>query len=160
MLDELTNYYDHMQCVVNRAVIPLPRPNTFAGLMELYESNYIKIKKLCYNFNELHEYSFSKVDKGMDLHLFVLERNKYTITLKLTYYFSNMPDSPQDYPNVIVRVYFDAMQAEVLRRVSRRPTDNNRLSRNLDKKWRDNRFLFKWLSFCLHQGHEFVPVSA
>lgn len=148
-----------MQCVVNRAVIPLPRPNTFAGLMELYESNYIKIKRLCCNFNELHEYSLSQVERGLDLHLFVLERNKYTVTLKLTYYFSNLPEQPQDYPNVIVRVYFDAMQAEVLRRVTRRPGNESRLANHtLSKKWRDNRFLFKWLSFCLHQGHEFAPV--
>ena len=147
-----------MQCVINRAVIPLPRPNTFAGLMELYESNYIKIKKLCCNFNEIHEYSLSQVEKGLDLHLFVLERNKYTVTLKLTYYFSDLLDHPQDFPNVIVRVYFDAMQAEVLRRVARCPRDENRANRNLRKKWQDNRFLFKWLSFCLHQGHEFAPV--
>ncbi len=149
-----------MQCVTRQAVIPLPRPNTFAGLMELYESNYIKIKKLCGNFNKLHDYSFSQVERGMDLHLRVLERNKYTVTINLTYAFAHSSaHEPREYPNVIIRVYFDAMQAEVLRRVTRPRVSRSDPPSHLYSKWRDNRFLFKWLSFCLHQGHGFLPVQ-
>ena len=149
-----------MQVVCKQSVIPLPRPNTFAGLMELYESNYIKIKKLCNNFNKLDEYSISKVAKGLDLHLYVLERSKYTITIKLTYIFADLLDEPKDFPNVVIRIYFDAMQAEVLHRVSRSSLNKYLYSSHLCNKWRDNRFLFKWLSFCLHQGHGFVADQA
>ncbi len=149
-----------MQVVCKQSVIPLPRPNTFAGLMELYETNYIKIKKLCSNFNKLGEYSISQIEKGLDLHLYVLERNKYTITIKLTYIFTDLPDEPKDFPNVVIRVYFDAMQAEVLHRVSRSSPSKYLYSSQLCSKWRDNRFLFKWLSFCLHQGHGFLPNEA
>ena len=151
-----------MRCVTGTPVMPLPRPNTFAGLMELYESNYIKIRRLCDNFKVLGDYSISKIDHGMDLHLIVMERTKYTVTINLSYKFSkqqNMTDL-NDYPNVMVRVYFDAMQAEVLHRVSkpRLHAVNSKFTMDpgwLHNKWADNRFLFKWLSFCLHQGHQF-----
>ncbi len=144
-----------MQVITKPSVIPLPRPNTFAGLMELYESNYIKIKKLCGNFNNLDEYSISTIDKGLTLHLRVVERNKYTITINLTYQFSPQSEKPRNFPNLLVRVYFDAMQAEVLQRVSRNPGAQTYPTGHLRNKWRDNRFLFKWLTFCLHQGHNF-----
>ena len=144
-----------MQVISKQSVIPLPRPNTFAGLMELYESNYIKIKKLCGNFNVLDEYSVSKIRKGLDLHMRVIERNKYTITINLTYMFSSCSEQPRNYPNVIVRIYFDAMQAEVLQRVTRLKDERTINAGHLRNKWRDNRFLFKWLTFCLRQGHDF-----
>lgn len=146
-----------MQVLTKQSVIPLPRPNTFAGLMELYESNYIKIKKLCGDFNKLDEYSVSTIDKGLDLHMRVIERNKYTVTINLSYIFSSSVEKPRNYPNLLVRVYFDAMQAEVLQRVTRSKRVQSEPSGHLRNKWRDNRFLFKWLSFCLHQGHDFGP---
>lgn len=144
-----------MQVLTKQSVIPLPRPNTFAGLMELYESNYIKIKKLCGNFNNLDEYAISNIDKGLDLHIRIVERNKYTITLNLTYQFSHLSEKPRNFPNLLVRVYFDAMQAEVLQRETRSTALKTFPAGHLRNKWRDNRFLFKWLTFCLHQGHSF-----
>ena len=151
-----------MRCVSRIPVIPLPKPNTFAGLMELYESNYIKIRRLCNNIKVLSDYSVSKIDHGMDLHCTVMERTKYTVTINLSYHFSasrGITDL-KHYPNVMVRIYFDAMQAEVLQRVSK-PRQSSSCSNfatnsgGLCNKWADNRFLFKWLSFCLHQGHQF-----
>ena len=144
-----------MQCSCKTAQIPLPRPNTFAGLMELYETNYIKIKKLCGDFNKLHENNISTVTAGMDLHLRIVEKTKYTVTLYLTYHFTQSdPTEIDEYPGTLVRVYFDAMQAEVLRKVSKvhaKPSN----SFDLYSKWRNNRFLFKWLSYSLRQGHDF-----
>ena len=29
----------------------------------------------------------------------------------------------------------------------------------VEQKWRMNRFLFKWLGYCLHQGHYFQPMQ-
>jgi uncharacterized protein YqiB (DUF1249 family) len=145
-----------MRCFTNYARIPHPDPNTFAGLMEVYENNYIKLKKLCGNFNVLHDYSYSSVSKALDLHLHVIERTKYTITLNLTYRFIEHSDNkPKDLPNLLIRVYFDAMQAEVLHREVKRALTNLPKDSRLRKKWKDNRFLDKWLSFCIAQGHVF-----
>ncbi|MFK7794262.1 MAG: DUF1249 domain-containing protein [Gammaproteobacteria bacterium] len=145
-----------MRCATKFARIPHPDPNTFAGLMEVYENNYIKLKRLCGNFNVLHEYSFSRVHQALDLHLHVIERTKYTITLNLTYRFTDQQDNKsKDLPNLLIRVYFDAMQAEVLHREMKRTTNNLDKDSRLRNKWKDNRFLYKWLSFCIAQGHVF-----
>ena len=145
-----------MRCSTKFARIPHPDPNTFAGLMEVYENNYIKLRKLCGNFNVLHEYSYSRVSQALDLHLRVIERTKYTITLNLTYRFLEQRDNePKDAPNLLIRVYFDAMQAEVLHRDIRQASQNLSKDSWLRNKWKDNRFLYKWLSFCVAQGHVF-----
>lgn len=145
-----------MRCSTNFARIPHPDPNTFAGLMEVYENNYIKLRKLCGNFDILHEYSYSRVSKALDLHLQVIERTKYTITLNLTYRFIEHNDNQsKDLPNLQIRVYFDAMQAEVLHREMRRASTDSPKDSRLRNKWKDNRFLYKWLSFCIAQGHVF-----
>ena len=140
----------------NFARIPHPDPNTFAGLMEIYENNYIKLRRLCGNFNVLDEYSFSRVSKALDLHLQIIERTKYTITLNLTYRFADQNDNKsKDLPNLLIRVYFDAMQAEVLHREIKRAASHPLTGSRLRNKWKDNRFLYKWLSFCIAQGHVF-----
>ena len=145
-----------MRYPTNFARIPHPDPNTFAGLMEVYENNYIKLRKLCGNFNVLHEYSYSRVSKALDLHLHVVERTKYTITLNLTYRFIEHNDNKsKNVPNLLIKVYFDAMQAEVLHREMKRASTNLPKDSRLRNKWKDNRFLYKWLSFCIAQGHVF-----
>ena len=145
-----------MRCSNNFARIPHPDPNTFAGLMEIYENNYIKLRKLCGNFNVLDEYSYSRVNNALDLHLQVVERTKYTITLNLTYRFAEQKSNQiKDLPNLLIRVYFDAMQAEVLQRESKKSQITPSKPSRLSNKWKDNRFLYKWLSFCIAQGHVF-----
>ena len=146
-----------MHCVIKSARIPQPKPNTFAGLMEMYEHNYIKLRKLCGNFNYLHDKKCSQIDNGLDLHLEVVERTKYTITLNLTYKFiKKVKNRPRVLPNLYIRVYFDAMQAEVLHRDMSNYPNNCQKLKNLSNKWKDNRFLYKWLNFCIAQGHSFV----
>ena len=145
-----------MRCSTNFARIPHPDPNTFAGLMEVYENNYIKLRKLCGNFDVLHEYSYSRVSKALDLHLQVVERTKYTITLNLAYRLTSSAEcKSKELPNLLIRVYFDAMQAEVLQTVVKRAPTNLTIESRLRNKWKDNRFLYKWLSFCIGQGHAF-----
>ncbi len=145
-----------MHCFASHAKIHHPDPNTFAGLMENYENNYIKLIKLCGNFDNLHEYSFSRISNALDLHLHVIERTKYTITLNLTYRLIEYDDSkPKDVPNMLIRVYFDAMQAEVLHRETKRASISEINDSHLRNKWKDNRFLYKWLYFFIAQGHVF-----
>ena len=149
-----------MQCVTKCARIPKPNPNTFAGLMEMYEHNYIKLKRLCGNFNKLPEYACSQINNGLDLHIEVVERTKYTTTLNLTYKFSKKINNETRFlPNLYIRVYFDAMQAEVLHREAKYQSHKTQSAQYIGNKWRDNRFLFKWLSFCIAQGHSFDRKS-
>lgn len=49
--------------------IPMPEPETFAGLMEIYETNYINIRRLCGNLSLLDAWVISQVKTGLDLHL-------------------------------------------------------------------------------------------
>lgn len=144
-----------MHCSVRHARIPRPKPNTFAGLMEIYEHNYIKLRKLCGDINKLPEYRCSRIDNALDLHIKVVERTKYTTTLNLTYKFTKASRRrPRILPNIFIKVYFDAMQAEVLHREFKDISTRYEAKR-LGNKWRDNRFLYKWLSYCIAQGHTF-----
>ena len=134
----------------------MPEPETFAGLMEIYETNYINIRRLCGNLSLLDAWVISQVKTGLDLHLKILERAKYTLTVKLTYQFNHVNSQRIDeYPDLVVRIYYDAKQAEVLTNQTRKTGKNAHLS----SKWYDNRFLYKWLNYCLEQGHRFERLE-
>lgn len=142
------------------SILATPVPNSFAGLMEMYEANYIRIRKLCGTKKNLPPVAVSRIAMGMDLYLQVLENTKYTSTLVLTYYFTEPDLGFLAYPNLKVRIYYDALQAEVMSQTYRRYNPdfqafNHALNPSLLKKWRMNRFLYKWLSFCSRQGHSF-----
>ncbi len=141
-------------------ILTPPVPNSFAGLMEMYEANYIRIRKLCGDKNAMPEVAVSRIYNGMDLYLQVLEQTKYTSTLALTYYFADEEVGVLSFPNVKVRVYYDALQAEVMSQSYRRAKPDFSAFHHLGNpslllRWRMNRFLFKWLSFCNRQGHSF-----
>ena len=138
----------------------IPAQN-FAGLMELYECNYIRLRNLVPDPDDMPERVCSRIDGVLDLHLRIVERCKFTTTLNLTYIFH---DEAGDFPapDVQVRMYHDAQVAEVIscgRRRGKRHASYNRMFNRytLLQKWRMNRFLQKWLGYCLLQGHRFVP---
>ena len=141
----------------NVAMIPSPLPNTFAGLMELYESNYIKIRKLCDNIKPNIGQYLSVSTADLDLHMQIIERSRYTYTLILSYHFhSDQTTTFADYPQLTVRVYHYAKQAEVLPDATYGTGELMQCdTKRLVRRWRDNRFLSKWLSFLLHRGHGF-----
>ena len=137
-----------------------PKPQSFAALMELYEANYIRLRQLCPDLHRIDGEAVSRIRCGLDLHLQVLENSPFTTTLLLTYYFDEPTGLRRPDPNLIVRVYHDAHQAEVLSRVCR--DTGGRISARdgasdsaLHCKWRLNRFLYKWLGYCRRQGHCF-----
>ncbi len=142
---------------IQGAIIPPPLPNTFAGLMEVYEDNYIKLRKLCDNINPNIGQYLSVSTATLDLHMQIIERSRYTYTLILSYHFnSDKTMEPVDYPQLTVRVYHDAMQAEVLPEVVEGSNSSSQYeNKRLLRRWRDNRFLSKWLSFLLRRGHSF-----
>lgn len=125
--------------------------------MELYESNYILLRRLAPELRAMGD-AVSEVPNGVDLHLCVLELAPYTTSLSLTHYFD--PGSPlRAEPNLLVRVYHDARAAEVMPDT---PTERFRLwadrqpePKSLAWRWELNRFLNRWLRYCLAEGHGF-----
>ena len=137
-----------------------PAFNRFSGLMELYEINYISMMCLCPGLHGLTHNLVSSVDGALDLHLQLLERSKYTTTVLLTYYFKDDSSKLKPEPNLVIRIYHDARQAEVLSRSYRRvrretETSNSQGLPELKNKWILNRFLYKWLGYCRFQDHSF-----
>ena len=142
-------------------ILASPVPNSFAGLMEMYEANYIRIRKLCGAKDAMPKVAVSRISPGMDLYLQVLDQTKYTSTLALTYYFTEASVGFLAYPDLKLRIYYDALQAEVLSQSYRRQNPNfaafnYKVNPSLLKRWRMNRFLYKWLSYCDRQGHSFL----
>lgn len=150
-----------MQVLAPCRSIRSPRPRSFMGLMELYEINYMRVRQLCPGLSAIACCAVSRREGALDLHLRILERARYTTTLRLTYYLQDshgygfVPN-----PDLKVRVYHDARQAEVL---SRSLGQTELVARGaglgtdteLAVRWRLNRFLYKWLGYCRHQGHGF-----
>ncbi len=142
-------------------ILAPPLPNTFAGLMEMYEANYIRIRKLCGDKNAMPPVAVSRITKGMDLYVQVLEQTKYTSTIALTYFFTDSKIGYLAYPDLKLRIYYDALQAEVMSKsYRRRHPDFQAFNYDIDpsilKRWRMNRFLYKWLSYLDRQGHSFL----
>lgn len=131
---------------------------TFAGLMDLYERNYILVRRLIRTLPAEHGARVSRVRDGLDLHMSLVERHRYTTDLLLTYRFIR-DDGEHLEPELHIRVYHDARVAEVLAAHLRRSPAFRFISDgpvDLAARWRVNRFLFKWLGYCLHQGHAFM----
>ena len=140
--------------------IKSPTPRSFAGLMELYEANYMQVMRLCSGLHNIPHKAISSIEGALDLHLLLLERCKYTTTILLTYYFQDPSGQLKPDPNLKVRIYHDARQAEVLSRSYRRlgievNTQDLQSESELISKWILKRFLYKWLGYCRYQGHSF-----
>lgn len=128
--------------------------------MEMYEQNYIRLRCLCPEIRQFRGEHVSRVPGAHDLHMNILEQVKHTTTLQLTY----IMDDGELRPDVTLRIYHDALQAEVLSRrcqlngalmkAERSPTEAA-----LQCKWKINRFLYKWLNYCGRQGHRFYESS-
>lgn len=135
-----------------------PKPSSFAALMELYEANYIRLRRLCGALSSVPDSAVSRAPGALDLHLMIQERSAYTTTLFLTYLLPDAEGTPRPNPNLLLRVYHDARQVEALSRdldLHRHPMSRGRRRTEtaLERKWRLNRFLYKWLGYCAHQGH-------
>lgn len=138
-----------------------PYPNSFAGLMEMYESNYMQLQLLLTNIRQLPDLQVVAVEGRVPVLLQVRERSQHTATLLMTYCFTGGQGAGHDTrPDMLVRVYYDALQAEV---ISHRCRLSDRLFRYQDAdpdsmlrcRWRMNRFLFKWVGYLRRQGYRF-----
>lgn len=135
-------------------------PRGFVSLMDLYEQNYIRLRRLIPELADLPDNAISHLAGHLSLHLTVLERTAYTTTLYLTYYFEE-PDKSVAEPAITLRLYHDAHQAEVLTghllhgRQHYRRLSSGAVKSTGSSKWKLNRFLYKWLGYCLYLGHSF-----
>jgi len=133
------------------------KPNTFVGLMALYESNYLRLLRLIPDIDRLDGCFRSRVAGDCDLFVEVIETSRYTVTLSLTYRLATDDGLFVD-PDMTVRVYLDGQQAEVLAiGEQQRHAALQRLviehREELDRRWRCNIVLNKWLEYLSDQGH-------
>lgn len=140
-------------------------PRSFAALMELYELNYIALRCLCPRLPAEGELWVSSPEGAPRLYLKLLEQTRYTSSLELTHCFDVAPGEETETPSLCVRIYHDARQAEVLltHRISSAGQSKYLIDTRegeLRVRWSANRFLNRWLNYCLGQGHVFPDKTA
>lgn len=127
--------------------------------MALYEDSYARLLQLVPEPDCPFEQAVSRSQLDRDLHLHVLERSRYTVTINLSYRFEQAGSLLAE-PDVDIRIYRDAMLAEALR-VG--PHAHCAVLRDLDRelgpmiegRWGRNLLLNKWLAYLLTRGHGF-----
>ncbi|MCP4429547.1 MAG: DUF1249 domain-containing protein [Gammaproteobacteria bacterium] len=132
-----------------------PTARSFAALMDLYEYNYLRLRRIAPDLT-IADKMVSTVPDHNDLYLNVNERCKYTTLVNLTYQFGSS-NACQLEPDLHLKVYHDAQLVEVLN-LNSRSYGFLDINNTIDQKWRMNRFLYKWLGYCLYQGHYFQPM--
>jgi hypothetical protein len=126
--------------------------------MSLYESNYLRLLNLIPELDRIDGCFRSRVAGDCDLHVEILERCRYTITLSLTYKFATDDGTVVSDPDMQIRAYLDGQLAEVLSLCGDlRYAELQRLVRahrqDLDERWEKNVILNKWLEYLIEQGH-------
>lgn len=139
----------------------LLKPKTsgrFSSLMELYEENYRLVRLLMPELRTMEAGVYvSRPEGRLQLELSQIVRNRYTTTFNLTYRFTHSLRGERE-PDLSVRIYHDARTCEVLSGFLHSRWESRKV-RSLDHGYRLNRFLFKWLNYCLRQGHGFSGLS-
>ena len=146
----------------NTAISPsqiLGQPRHLAHLIELYEVNYRLLQRLVPEMEVPFESAVSKSGSDFPLHLHLVERDRYTLTLRLTYEFVD-EDGTRRQPDILVRAYRDAGVAEALECSHRPPWQardeaDPKAWKFLSGQWRRNMMLGKWLEYLLEHGHGF-----
>ena len=149
-----------MGMVVDSLLVPqcIYRPGTFTGLMTLYESNFIKLHQLAAALDWPADAIVSSSPRDSDLHAEIVRREPYTTTLRLTYWFPEEGGVSAPDPDIVVRIYHDARLVEA---VSSRDVHRHTKLREwagssnaeLDRRWRLNMLLNKWLDYLFEVGH-------
>ena len=135
----------------------IAKPRSFVGLMALYESNFLRLQQLIPEIARLDGYYRSCVAGDCNLHVEIIERSRYTVTLSLSYFFYEFERRIAD-PDMHVRAYLDGQLAEAMSlNGGHHHAEIRRLSRlhgpELDARWRRNTVLNKWLEYLMDQGH-------
>ena len=128
------------------------------GFISSCETNYLRLLRLLPTIDEQSEWSFGVETASEELSrvsIFVIERSKYTVTLRLAQESDLVDWMPQ--PTITVRLYHDAHVAEVLsfqknRYVRQRYEYPNQRMYMPDEKAQLNAFLGEWLQHCKNVG--------
>ncbi len=125
----------------------------FVRLMDFYEQNYLLLRKLIPHIHKIEGKAVSVRRNSVDLHMEVIEREKFTTTILLTHHFK-AANKILSKPDFIVRIYHDARSVEVLSAALQGKRVKLSQSRvGVKERYRLNRFLHKWLYYLLKQGH-------
>lgn len=145
---------------------PLNKAYWFSRLCEI---NYVRLKTLIPDLDRLPAGLRACAEGVPTLHLRLLERSPYTLTLELTHCFTWEFGALLE-PAVRIRVYLDARAVEVLSDHERpyvmEVLKKSNAKRVLDYKWSLNYFLAQWLEHCIASDYRFhlfetcEPVSA
>lgn len=135
---------------------PIPTLSRFGYLMGLYAENHLRFERM-FRPQGPHPHWRSSVDDGLDVHLEVLERHRYTTLYRLAYALRD-PITGEPEPSAFLRHYRDARLLEVTHcHVARRWQDTLGLkpapANLLGHRLRMNTFLGKWLDYLASQGH-------
>lgn len=137
--------------------VPAPPLRSFAALMELYEMNFMLMRRLMPDMARAQGTLVATQGEGLPLHVEVLEQGRFTTMLRLYYLLPAEEAPPVRAPDLEVRVYHDARVAEaVAGRLRGRDCGAPGAARCLDVRWRLNRFLYKWLRYLLHRRQRIV----
>lgn len=149
-----------MQIKERQQGICFPRPQSYAALMEMYEVNYIRLRLLCGDLKLMQGKYYSSVEGHVPVTLEIREQTAHTSIICLTYAFDE--EGKDTRPDLEVRVYHDARQAEVSSRKCRMGTNARSWEADIDNmllcRWRLNRFLYKWSAYLRRQGHSFTDT--
>lgn len=133
-----------------------PSSPTLGALMDVCDENYLLVRRLAPDLPNLRGSLVTPGEAGIELCLEVMEQTKFTSLIQLTYLLA-LEQGPRRAPDVVMRVYHDSRQVEVL---DIRDGSGGQISAHtaptLDHKWKANLFLSKWLAYCLRQGHRFA----
>lgn len=130
-------------------------------LMSLCDENYIRFRQLAKCLENIEDESCSIKYGDATLYLHILQRSRYTTTVLLAYSLLDGDNRETMCAlDMKIRVYHDARQVEVLaccRHDSEMPQwlSESACRSTLQWRWRINKFLHKWLDYCLKLGHGF-----
>ncbi|AXQ29178.1 DUF1249 domain-containing protein [Solimonas sp. K1W22B-7] len=135
------------------------KPRRLAHLLDLYDRNYHLLERLIPELELPFDEAVSRSQSDLPLHLKVTDRDRYTVSFRLSYEFVD-EQGVRRQPDLWVRVYRDAAVAEALACSQRPPWDareegDPKAGQFLSAQWQRNLMLGKWLEYLLEHGHGF-----
>lgn len=132
-------------------------------LEQVCASNYRKLFRLIPDLLAYDDSAIGQTVNHSALHLEVIDRSPYTLTIQLSHRFKKNLDELME-PAVRIRLYLDAKLAEVISDHARSAVslvfkDPGLSYEIMNYKWRLNYFLQKWLDHCLNKNYQFKKQS-
>lgn len=133
------------------------------ALQEVQEEIYRQLHLLLPDAMTYHDSLVSRVAGSPELRLEVIERHPYTTFMRLTYRFGAHDDRTYA-PDAHIRFYHDAHLAEATsfntgQGCTRTAHPSYPAKQLLQRAWRRNRALDRWLDYLLRQGHSVVTMK-